>query len=162
MIAELSHKQMEDILTRGIIGRIACHQNNKTYIVPTTYVYSKAYLYAHSKDGMKISMMRKNPLVCFQVDEIDSMVSWRSVIVWGEFQELTTAPEQKRAEDLLRDRFEPLTTSESTRRPPENINPPHIVEKDLKAILFRIKITEMTGRFEKPDFPQSDIWPISV
>jgi len=33
--------------------------------------------------------MRKNPEVCFQLDVIENLASWRSVICWGTFEELT-------------------------------------------------------------------------
>lgn len=32
--------------------------------------------------------MRANPEVCSQVDEIDDMANWRSVIAWGRYEEL--------------------------------------------------------------------------
>ena len=32
--------------------------------------------------------MRKNPLVTFQVDEISSLEEWKSVLLYGKFEEL--------------------------------------------------------------------------
>ena len=46
-------------------------------------------LYAHSLEGLKISIMRKNPTVCFQVDTMKDMADWESVLLWGTFEELT-------------------------------------------------------------------------
>jgi uncharacterized protein len=55
------------------VGRIACHADGITYIVPVNYVYDGMNLYAHSAKGMKIDMMRKNPDVCFQADAITNL-----------------------------------------------------------------------------------------
>ena len=49
---------------------------------------------AHSLKGMKIEMMRKKPKVCFEVDEMKNFTNWRSVIVWGEYQEFTEERER--------------------------------------------------------------------
>lgn len=44
----------------------------------------------------KIEMMRKNPKVCFEVDDIKNIFSWKSVIAWGTFEEITDIAEQDR------------------------------------------------------------------
>ena len=33
-------------------------------------------------------MMRENPWVCVEVDHMDNLANWRSVIAWGRFEEL--------------------------------------------------------------------------
>ncbi|WP_298733409.1 hypothetical protein [uncultured Chitinophaga sp.] len=48
--------------------------------MPVSYAFNGKYVIAHSKEDMKISMMRKHPQVCFQVDEIEDYANWRSVI----------------------------------------------------------------------------------
>jgi uncharacterized protein len=158
MIGNLNKSQMEHVLASKLVGRLACIDNTRPYIIPLTYCYHQGYIYAHGKDGMKISIMRKNPSVCFLVDDIISMSCWRSVIVWGNFEEIKEPSLETEASQLLKERFEPYITSESTRKPSQYVHPPQIVEKDLKAIIFRIKITEMTGRFEKPDAERAEIY----
>jgi nitroimidazol reductase NimA-like FMN-containing flavoprotein (pyridoxamine 5'-phosphate oxidase superfamily) len=69
------------------VGRLGCSTDGKMYIVPVTFVYDGTYIYAHSKEGLKIKMMRNNPSVCFEVDIIDNLTNWRSVILWGEYEE---------------------------------------------------------------------------
>ncbi len=53
------------------------------------------YVYGHTMEGMKINMMRKNPRVCFEVDVMQNMANWKSVIAWGEFEELSSEPGRK-------------------------------------------------------------------
>lgn len=148
MLGQLTSSQIDQVLLRQIIGRIACCAADKLYIVPVAYAFDGKNIYAHSREGLKIKMMRKNPTVCFQVDEIDSMANWRSVIVWGRFEELKSEPQRQKAMNLLMDRIMPMPSGE-TSHAPEHSRPPEIVEKKKRAIAFRIAIKEKTGRFEK-------------
>jgi nitroimidazol reductase NimA-like FMN-containing flavoprotein (pyridoxamine 5'-phosphate oxidase superfamily) len=148
MLGQLTSNQIDQILRRQLIGRIACSMTNKLYIVPVTYAFDGKSIYAHSREGMKIKIMRKNPEVCFQVDEIDNMANWRSVIVWGRYDELKSEPQRQKAMNLLMDRIAPFQSGE-TSHSPEHSRPPEIVEKKKRAIVFRITIKEKTGRYEK-------------
>ena len=88
MIGKLTDDQIEEVLKENVLGRIGCNDGKKTYVVPVNYVYDGKFIIAHSVYGMKIEMMRKNKQVCFEVDEMKSFTNWKSVIVWGEYQEL--------------------------------------------------------------------------
>ena len=148
MLGELKSSQIENVLQGEVIGRIGCHANDITYVVPVSYVYDGVYVYAHTKEGLKIEIMRANPMVCFEVDVIENMSNWRSVIAWGKFEEIEKPEERKAGMQKLIDRIMPLMTSETT---------PHhaAVEADAKdvgnmtGIVFRIKLNQKTGRFEK-------------
>ena len=97
MIGTLTKDQNELVLRSGLIGRIGCQADKKIYIVPVTYVLNENYVYAHSWEGQKIEIMRKNPEVCFEVDSIESMTNWRCVIVHGKFEEIKSAAAQEKA-----------------------------------------------------------------
>ena len=71
------------------MGRIGCNDGERNYVVPVNYAYDGKFIIAHSIMGMKIAIMRKNPNVCFEVDEMKSYTKWKSVIVWGVYQELS-------------------------------------------------------------------------
>jgi uncharacterized protein len=148
MLGKLTDAQIEQVLHTQFIGRIGCCNNDKTYVVPVTYVYDSGYIYAHSKEGMKVQMMRNNPKVCFQVDIMDNMTNWRSVILWGEYEELKSEKAQQAGMKIMMDRLMPFMTSETV-RPSHHSQAPEIVEKGFKAVAYRIKIQEKTGRFEK-------------
>ncbi len=149
MIESLTKDQIDLVLRSQIIGRIGCSSNEKTYIVPVAYAYDGKYIYAHSKEGQKILMMRKNSSVCFQVDSIDNMTNWRSVVVWGQYEELKTSAHQLKAFKLLKDRFEPFNTSETAKPTHGDGDFPAKVEKQKRAIFYRIAIREISGRYEK-------------
>jgi len=67
MLGALNEDQIETLLRELPVGRIGCHADGITYIVPVNYVYDGINVYAHSANGMKIDMMRKNPEVCFRL-----------------------------------------------------------------------------------------------
>jgi uncharacterized protein len=125
MLGQLTDKQIDHVLYSQIIGRIGCYSEGEMYIVPLTYVYDKGYIYAHSKEGLKVQMMRNNPNVCFQVDSMENMTNWRSVILWGEYEELTTEKDQKAGMKIMVDRLTPFLTSEAVRPSLGPSHPPH-------------------------------------
>jgi hypothetical protein len=149
MIGSLTQQQSEYILHCNNVGRIGCYANGKVLIIPITYIFSQKYIYGHSWEGTKISMMRKNPQVCFQVDSIDNLANWRSVIAWGKFEELKTEAAQNKVIRLFHERLAPLMLGESVNVAREFADPPHVVQKKKKPILYRIGLIEITGRYEK-------------
>ena len=80
MFGSLDKQQIEQVLHHQLVGRIGCHDNGLTYVVPISYAYDGNFIYGHTSEGMKIRIMRKNPNVCFQVDEMENMGNWKSVI----------------------------------------------------------------------------------
>ncbi|MBT1699269.1 pyridoxamine 5'-phosphate oxidase family protein [Fulvivirgaceae bacterium PWU4] len=148
MLGKLTEAQIDQVLYTQFVGRIGCRSNNKMYVVPVTYVYHEGYIYAHSREGLKIKMMRQNPDVCFQVDSIENMTNWRSIIVWGKYEELKDRKQQA-ALKIIMDRLAPFIMSETVRPSHEFAHAPEVVEKSLKAVVYRIKAAEKTGRFEK-------------
>ena len=148
MLGDLTLNQIEMVLQRETIGRIGCHADNTTYVVPIIYAYDGQFVYGHTKEGMKIDMMRKNPKVCFEVDTIENMSNWRSVIAWGTFEELTTPEERQAGMQQLIDRVMPLLTGETTFSH-SMINGHGKYIEAMKGIVYRIKLTKKTGRYEK-------------
>jgi uncharacterized protein len=147
MLGVLTPDQCKHVLKSELIGRIGCYAAGRIYVVPITYVYMDNYIYAHSQEGLKVRMMRKNPKICFEVESRDSMRNWRTVILWGKYEELKTLAEQKKAMRILNDRLLPFTLSESLKTK-ENMEPPYQVEKERKPVVYRISVDEITGRFE--------------
>src|SRR5689334_22552513 len=88
MIGKLSTDQMNEVLTSSVTGRIGFHDGQKVYIMPINYIYEGHHILAHSANGLKVQVMRQNPNVCFEVEQINGPNSWSSVIVWGTYQEL--------------------------------------------------------------------------
>jgi nitroimidazol reductase NimA-like FMN-containing flavoprotein (pyridoxamine 5'-phosphate oxidase superfamily) len=148
MLGILNSNQIEHVLQSLIVGRIGCHADNKTYIVPVTYAYDGKYIYGHTKEGLKINMMRKNPMVCFEVDVLENMSNWRSVIALGKFEELKTPEHRKEGMKILMDSVMPLMTGETTISNSLRDSHQNTIEA-MKGIVYRIELIEKTGRYEK-------------
>jgi nitroimidazol reductase NimA-like FMN-containing flavoprotein (pyridoxamine 5'-phosphate oxidase superfamily) len=149
MLGELSEIQIENLLKRQVTGRIACHADGTTYIVPVNYIYNGSYIYGHSAFGKKIEMMRKNPEVCFEVDEIKSIFNWQSVVAWGHFEEITDMDEKQQAMQGLIHRIMPLVdrpTSHPSHGITDNEND---IGTKIELIVYKITLGKKTGRFER-------------
>jgi hypothetical protein len=138
MLGRLRPGEITRVLRDGTVGRIGAHDGGRTYVVPVTYVYDGDAVYGHSTFGQKIRMMRRNPNVCFQVDEIDGMANWRSVIAQGTYEELR-GDMATAAAKLIRARIGTLTTSE-TAGPAGRSGRTHVS--------YRIRLKEKSGRYE--------------
>ncbi len=149
MIAKMSQVQIKLFLAQQVIARIGCSADGKPYVVPVYFAYDDRTIYCQSREGMKLKIMRKNPLVCLLVDDIANFSNWRSAVVWGKFTELTTASAVRKAASVMEAQFFPLPTGGQVSHSPDSSRAPEVVEKGLKAIYFQVKITEMSGRFEK-------------
>ena len=137
MIGLMSADEVELMLRRHHVGRLACSANDRPYVVPINYAYDGGYVYAYSTLGRKIEVMREQPLVCFEVDEIDGPASWRSIVAEGLYEELTDERQRQTAFDLV------------------NGTGPGLVPRGLVAsgqlVVFRLRLTEKSGRFERRD-----------
>ena len=150
MFGDLHSEEIELILHKQLLGRIGCHSDHTTYIVPISYAYDGEFIYALTKEGLKISMMRQNRHVCFEVEDIPDLANWKTVICWGEYEELPNKTERRLALELLNDRHLPLVTSSTTRLSaswpfrPDNID-------NIEGVVFRIRLHKKTGKFEKQE-----------
>lgn len=142
-IHELTRDECNDVLTRAKFGRLGCAHDNQPYVLPLNFAFDgDSYLYGFTTLGQKVEWMRSNPLVCFEVDEVQNHNHWRSVIVFGRYEELVDTPKYeqalKHAHAYLQKRvmwWEPAYISQEHRPTPHS----------LTAVFFRIKIEGMTG-----------------
>ncbi len=148
MLGELRHTQIDTLLISQTVGRLGCHANDHTYVVPVTYAYDGEYIYGHTQEGKKIEMMRSNSEVCMEVDDIEGRANWRSAIVWGKYEELEgTAAEH--ALLFLEDRLMPLPSSE-TALPMYGLDQVHSAKSPhMIPVVYRIKVERKSGKFEK-------------
>ena len=137
MIGIMSADEVEATLQRHRVGRIGCSIGDRPYVVPITYAYDGGCIYAYSAPGRKIDVMRAQPRVCFEVDEIDGPATWRSVIAEGVYEEVTD--EATRCEALAR-------------LIPANGKPvPRVPDAGGRIVVFRLRLAEKAGRFERRD-----------
>jgi nitroimidazol reductase NimA-like FMN-containing flavoprotein (pyridoxamine 5'-phosphate oxidase superfamily) len=157
MFGNLNQEEIETVLHNQLLGRIGCHADKTTYIVPISYAYDGENIYAHTQGGMKIDIMRKNPDVCFEVENMSNMANWKSVICWGEFKEINDEADRHIALEKLQNRILPNFPSATTKLSPDW--PFQTSDTDnIKGLVFRIRLTKKTGRFESDATPSFIAW----
>jgi hypothetical protein len=77
-------KEIERILKVCSVCRLAMVDEDRPYLVPMNFGYRDGALYLHSsREGKKIDLIRKNPHVCFEVDEIIRFRKAERACDWG-------------------------------------------------------------------------------
>jgi nitroimidazol reductase NimA-like FMN-containing flavoprotein (pyridoxamine 5'-phosphate oxidase superfamily) len=141
-INDLNPVDVNRILERNDFGHLACATHGDIYLVPISYVYEDGYLYSHTRPGKKIDMMRKNPHICIQVEEVEDFFHWSSVIAWGKFEEVS----KEDAPTAMRQIIKKMALREGEeRRSDLEVEMAALLES---AIIFRVKIEKATGRSE--------------
>lgn len=142
-IRELDREACERILDRNHVGRLAYARHNRVDIEPLNYVYHDGWIYGRTSHGAKLDATGYEwwP-VAFEVDEVEEVFRWRSVVIHGGFYVLDeNGPDWETAEwrrglELLRG-LVPGTLAEDDPTP-------H------RQVLFRIAVQEISGREAEP------------
>lgn len=148
MIGTLNEQQIDSLLRSELVGRLGCHAHGTTYVVPVFYYYDGECIYGYTKEGLKTKITKENPSVCFQVDRIENLANWQSVIIQGEFQVLKGS-EVEQAQQFLTNRMLPFKTGESSLPKFSMEKLPSLTKPFTQFITYRIQIREKYGRFEK-------------
>ena len=135
MILEMSRHEIDEFVLSQKVGRVGCHVDGETYVVPVIYGWDTECIYVYTTEGKKVDMMRENPRVCFEIDEYRSDGGWRSVIAHGVFEELV----EEDAAQALRVISERVTSNrertDSSERGDGRV-----------PVAFRIRTTDVSGR----------------
>jgi nitroimidazol reductase NimA-like FMN-containing flavoprotein (pyridoxamine 5'-phosphate oxidase superfamily) len=147
----LSETEMNALLQSEVYGHLACSDNGKPYIVPLAYVFQNGVLYGQTTEGKKVEILRRNPLVCFQVQQ-QKENEWRSIMCWGSFEEFEfeklDETEVSMVAELLTNKLGSIQENVGIGIPQyafeEKTTP--LMVNHRTSILFRIVVTEKTGK----------------
>ena len=135
---DLSREETEGLLLRNKVGRLAFIFHDRVDIQPIHYVYERGWIYGRTSIGEKIATLEHNRWVAFEVDEVEDIFDWQSVVVHGSFWKLPPggSPHAEelwtRAADLV-----------------SRLVPGALTERDPVAFrhtLFRIAVGDASGR----------------
>ena len=141
-IGALNARQMEFVLRRNHVGRVAFVSDARMELQPIHYVFHDGAIYGRTSFGTKYLNFLLRPEVVFEVDEATGLFDWRSVIVRGELT-------------ILRSRG-PLSESVAYWNgvaAVRTLSPEAFTERDpmpKRSVLFRIRPTSITGREAVP------------
>ena len=134
--------EMESIIHRADVCRLAFCDGGIPYVVPLCFGYRRGAIYFHSAiEGRKLDMLRRNNLVCFEMDIDQELIRsldrcsmrYRSVIGQGSAAIVKKRDERAEALDLIMRHYrqEPFLYSEKTLQ---------------STVIIRVDIEKLTGK----------------
>ena len=138
---DLSRDEIEAMLLRNRVGRLAFSRHDRVDIQPIHYIYERGWLYGRTSEGQKISTLTHNQWVAFEVDEVTDLFDWRSLVIHGSFW-IMHPRGSPRAEELWTKAAELVS----------RIVPGALTESDpvaFRQTLFRIAVADVRGREAK-------------
>ncbi len=138
---EMEREEVEAMLQRAPIGRIAFARSGEPYCIPMPFLYWQGALYFRLPlDGRKGEMLAANPQVCFETDEFAADLSaYASVIAEGALVAVTDLGEKA---EVRRRTGEKYTSLRGGNRPGHG-RPPQPLET---LPLRKMEIRALSGR----------------
>lgn len=139
---DLGEEEILAVLRRNSVGRLAFSFHNRIDIQPLHYVYDDGWLYGRTSEGEKTDLLCHNQWVAFEVDEVDGVFGWRSVVIHATFRIIdpstsdTSAALWAKAVKLI-----------------SIVVPGAFTDEDpvaFRDVIFRLSINEITGREAHP------------
>ena len=137
---------IREILTKGLVCHVAMVDDGKPYMVAMNYGFRDDSIYLHAAlEGRKISILRKNPDVCFMVytgnrltTGLDACGDWtmkyRSVTGFGKATLIEKDEEKVTCMHIIMDQY--------TTRGPFEFSPDRVAQ----TMVIRIDIEETTAK----------------
>ena len=139
-ILEMHDSEIGDLLKRVDYGHLACSRDDQPYVLPIYYAYDGNEIFMYTTAGMKSDVIKDNPKICLQVEEILENGAWRSVVVIGEAHQIVDRAEREKAVELVRT-FNPMLL------PALAIKWSNDWMRKNVEVVYKITILKMTGRF---------------
>jgi nitroimidazol reductase NimA-like FMN-containing flavoprotein (pyridoxamine 5'-phosphate oxidase superfamily) len=105
-VRDLSRSEIDEILARNTVGRLAYALRNRVDVEAMPYAYEAPWIYARTTPAMKVATVEHLRFVTLEVDEIAGGGEWRSVVVRGAFYVLR--PDSARERPILEHALELL------------------------------------------------------
>lgn len=134
---DLGFSEIESMLKAHSYGRLAFSFRDRVDIEPIHYVYQDGWLVCRTGSGTKLTQLSHHPWVAFEIDEVQGLFEWRSVVVKGTVY--FVEPDGAAADDAWRMAVEAL----------RRLVPGALADDDPtpgRNVIFRIHIDEMHGR----------------
>lgn len=135
---ELDASETRRLLTRNHVGRIAYSFHGRVDIEPIGYVHADGVIYMRTSPGSKLATLHRAPWVAFEVDEVDGLLDWRSVVAHGTVYVLENAGTLS-ARASYQSAVDRLRTLDPHAFEPEDLTPD-------RTVVMQLHIDSMTGR----------------
>ena len=150
MITKINKEACLKILADNYIGHLAYVYKNSPFVVPITYYFNSKNksLIGYTGEGHKTTALRENNSVALEVEDIESIDNWSTVLVHGTYEEL----EGSDAKFLLHKFAIGVKEIIAKKEHKEYEFIPQFSDKthpEAQPIVYRINIEEITGKTRK-------------
>jgi uncharacterized protein len=76
-------KEIEEIIAKADVCRIALANNNIPYVVKMNFGYKRFLFFHCANEGRKLDMIRQNDYVCFEMDTDHELYAGKMSCDWG-------------------------------------------------------------------------------
>ena len=142
---ELTADEIDAVLARNHVGRIAYSFHDRVDIEPIHYVFADGAVYMRTAPGAKLATLAHVPWIAFEVDELDGPFDWRSVVAHGTVYVLSDGGSAEGRESYrhalarLRE-LSPLALTDDDPTPS-------------RRVLLKLHLSEVTGREARSSAP---------
>ena len=103
-IEEMRSDEIHELLHKVGYGHLGYIHEGKPQVMPMHYYLHDTDIYLLTTEKMKIHQLDANPEICLQVEEINSPLYWRSVLVTGRAECVKIEPDIDRAIEFIKER----------------------------------------------------------
>ncbi|RLC18093.1 MAG: pyridoxamine 5'-phosphate oxidase family protein [Deltaproteobacteria bacterium] len=137
-------KEIEKFLHQSNVCRLAMVDGDKPYMVPLNFGYHDGCLFFHSaKEGRKIDLIKKNPNVCFEFDQLIKFKKAKIACDWGVEYKSVIGSGKAQLLDDLEEKIEALNIIMAQYSDRMFEYPEKMLEK---TIVIKVQIDSMTGK----------------
>lgn len=138
-IEEMRDEEIGETLERLNYAHLACSKDDHPYVVPVHYVFDGTHIFIYTTEGKKAEMLRSNPKICLQAEDVKDNSNWVSVIAFGEVEQLVEEDARQEALDLILKANPRLTPAISVRWMDSWV-------RENVEVIYRFRPRKVTGR----------------
>lgn len=151
MIKDLELDECLKILGHNYLGHLGYISGKSPFVTPITYFHDdeEKSILSYSTNGHKIDAMRKYGHVSLQVENVQSIQDWSSVLVHGTFEELLGSAAKKYLHKFVQGVQDTIERTKGEK--PKFIGDfsSRLQEREM-PIVYRININDITGKIRTP------------
>jgi uncharacterized protein len=138
-IEEMYDDEIRETLKRLNYAHLACSKDDMPYVVPVHYAFDGEHIFIYTTEGKKAEMLRANPELCLQAEEVTDKENWVSVIAFGRAEQLIDEDERSAALDHILEVNPRLTPAVSIRWMDSWV-------RENVEVIYRVRPRKITGR----------------
>ena len=100
-IEEMRAGEAREVLGQLNYAHLAVSKDNIPYVVPVHYAFDGDDLFIYTTEGKKADIIKVNPEICLQAEDVEDNENWKSVMVAGTAERITDEDSREKALDLI-------------------------------------------------------------